>query len=97
MEYKSWVYLVIRRIGINARPLTDPRMRGFARYIVNLLQAMHKIHPDAEFYLYANRPVAPGHKEALPFAHWREELVRPKLCWQRYALRRGIQKDRFCL
>jgi glycosyltransferase involved in cell wall biosynthesis len=52
------------RVGIVARLLHDPRIRGWNRYAINLMAEL----PDlgVELVLYANRPIHPSYLRRLP-------------------------------
>src|SRR5258708_23799674 len=78
------------RIGINARLLRDPTMRGWNRYTVNLLTELSR--GGIELLLYTDRPLHPAHLarfepgsykvvQAAPmrYAFW-EQIWLPRQC-----------------
>jgi glycosyltransferase involved in cell wall biosynthesis len=52
------------KIGVNARLLGDPGIRGWNRYTVNLLAELPA--QGVELFLYSDRPVHPSHLARLP-------------------------------
>lgn len=44
------------RMGIDGRPLSALRT-GIGRYVYELLKVLHDELPEAEFYLYSNKPI----------------------------------------
>lgn len=52
------------RIGINARLLNDPMIRGWNRYTINLLAELPA--QGVELFLYSQKPVHPVYLERLP-------------------------------
>ena len=50
-------------VGVNAMSLTDPRVRGWSRYAVNLLRELSKL--GVGLRLYARTPLHPAHLDAL--------------------------------
>lgn len=75
------------RVGINANPFTDPRIRGFNRYTLNLIKAIHSEYPDDfEFILYCNRDLAQEIIDEIPFVRIRVLPLRPYEFWEQIVL-----------
>jgi glycosyltransferase involved in cell wall biosynthesis len=80
------------RIGIDGRVLADPRMRGWARYTVNLLRALSEIR-DIELVLFCVQEPWPEHlkginAKVITFCAPREFI------WNDWALPRMIRQER---
>jgi glycosyltransferase involved in cell wall biosynthesis len=52
------------KVGVNARLLGDPGLRGWNRYTVNLLAELPA--QGVELFLYSDRPIHPSHLARLP-------------------------------
>jgi glycosyltransferase involved in cell wall biosynthesis len=52
------------RVGFNARLLTDPAIRGWNRYTINLLAELPAL--GVELVLYSDRPIHPVYLDRLP-------------------------------
>ncbi len=80
------------RIGYNARLLTDPALRGWNRYTVNLLEAM--IGLGVEPVLYSDRPLHGDHLARLPGAVVRVAPPMGYDRWEQHWLPGQANRDR---
>ena len=82
------------KVGINARLLQDPSLRGWNRYTINLLGEL--IALGVELVLYTDAPLHPSHLERLRDGNFvvclREGLRYP--IWEQYWLPRQCEQDR---
>lgn len=74
------------RLGFNANTFTSPKIGGFTRHTLNLIEAIHKAAPKIEIFLYANRELSLSLLKRIPFAKPRIWPVRPYLLWEQIAL-----------
>lgn len=82
------------KIGFNGRPFCQSGIRGLGRHTLELIKALKKLHPENEFYIYSYETIDPIYKEQLPFAHFRDKKVRPKILWDLFLLGREIRQDK---
>lgn len=82
------------RVGVNARLLHAPDLRGWNRYTVNLLAGLPAL--GVELVLYADRPVHPAHLSRLPAGGYTVRVggVRPYAAWEQVWLPRACGRDR---
>jgi glycosyltransferase involved in cell wall biosynthesis len=82
------------RVGVNARLLSSPDVRGWNRYTVNLLAALPAL--GVELVLYTDRPIHPSHLARLPAGSFTERLgsVRPYAAWEQVWLPNRCRRDR---
>jgi glycosyltransferase involved in cell wall biosynthesis len=81
------------KVGINARPFAQKSMRGLSRHTYELITELHQLDSTLEFYLYTYGAVDSYYKEKLPFVHWRETKVSPKILWDLIVLPASLKKD----
>lgn len=60
------------KVGVNARLLWEPTLRGWNRYTVNLLASLAPL--GVELFLYSDRPVHPEHLARLPDGSFHQRL-----------------------
>jgi glycosyltransferase involved in cell wall biosynthesis len=86
------------RVGVVARLLSDPSLRGWNRYTVNLLAELARLD-GVELVLYATAPVHPSHLERLPAGRVRVEVAPPMRLtrWEQFWLPRQCGRDRLDL
>lgn len=81
---------MVLKIGINARSLSVFEMRGFPRYVSELVFNMLKSAHRLDIYLFCNGPIDYRYKEEFNSAcaqnnnrvFYLERKIRPKLLWQ---------------
>ena len=59
------------RIGIDARFLTHPQRGGFKTYSINLINAIHQLDAENEYFIYVDRPYEPGQLPVKKNFHYR--------------------------
>lgn len=64
------------KVGFNARCLTEPTLRGWSRYTVNLLAALAEL--DVQLVLYSDRAIHSNHLQRLPLSAY-EIRVAPRM------------------
>lgn len=81
------------RVGINARLLREPNLRGWNRYAVNLLARLPA--QGVDLVLYSDHPVHPDHLARLPAGSFVERVgrVRPHFVWEQSWLPRQCAVD----
>ena len=81
------------RVGINARLLASPDLRGWNRYTVNLLESLTQF--DVDLYLYSDAPLHPAHFERFDEArcHLRVSPRMKYLFWEQYWLPKQCRAD----
>jgi glycosyltransferase involved in cell wall biosynthesis len=82
------------RIGVNARLLREPTLRGWNRYTVNLLAELPAL--GVESILYSDQPIHPDHLRRLPEGSYRVEVSPPMryLAWEQRWLPRRCRIDK---
>ncbi len=82
------------RIGVNARLLHAPTLRGWNRYTVNLIAGLGEL--GADLVLYTDRPLSDVHAERLPRQRCtvRESGPVRYPAWEQVWLPRACAKDR---
>ena len=83
------------RIGVVARLLAEPSLRGWNRYTVNLLDALAWLE-GVEIVLYSNAPIHDNHRRRL-IRPGVEERIAPAMrlpLWEQYWLPRRCAVDR---
>ena len=82
------------RVGINARILTEPSLRGWNRYTVNLLAELSSL--GVELFLYSHQPVHSDHLGRLQPGGYTERVAPPMpyVFWEQYWLPRQCAADR---
>lgn len=85
---------MLMKVGINARLLSVPTLRGWNRYTVNLLAELPA--QGVELYLYGDRPLHPHHLARLPPGSYQVRVASPTryLWWEQYWLPRQCGADR---
>lgn len=82
------------RVGINARILTVPSLRGWNRYTVNLLSELGGL--GVELFLYSHQAVHPDHLARLQPGSFTQRLAPPLpyILWEQHWLPRQCAADR---
>ena len=82
------------RIGINARSLAAPEIRGWTRYAVQLLR--HLPEHGAEIVLFSDQQLNPGYLEQLVPGSYRIVQSPPMryLAWEQWWLPRACARER---
>jgi glycosyltransferase involved in cell wall biosynthesis len=82
------------RIGINARLLRDPTMRGWNRYTVNLVAELSR--SGVELFLYSDRQLHPAHLARFEPDSYRVVQAPPMryVLWEQVWLPRQCARDR---
>lgn len=82
------------RVAIHAHALHSPRMRGWTRYTINLIEYLPR--HDVEVFVYAFRPIDPVHEARLrPVVRAiRVGSARRYLLWEQVEIPRQCQRDR---
>ena len=80
-------------VGVNALSLTDPHVRGWTRYAVNLLRELLKL--GVGLRLYAHAPLNPGHLDELGpgDCEVRAAPPMPYTLWEQWWLPRQCRRD----
>src|SRR5438552_1474543 len=83
------------RVGFVARLLTDPSLRGWNRYSVNLLAELARLG-DVELTLYSTGPIHGGHEAKLPAGGVTVRVSPPMTVfrWEHFWLPRQCARDR---
>src|SRR3989344_840176 len=81
------------RLGFNANTFTSPKIGGVTRHTVKLIEAVHKLAPKVEIFLYANRELSPSLLKRIPFAKPRIFPARPYFLWEQIALPLHLGRD----
>jgi glycosyltransferase involved in cell wall biosynthesis len=82
------------RIGFLASTFTSPKLGGFSRHTLNLIEALSADNPDFEFFLYSNRELAPSHLKRIPKAVPRVLPIKPYFLWEQIGLPIQLSLDR---
>jgi len=89
------------KIGIDARTLYAPVLKGIGVYLQNLLGAMIRLEPSAEFYLYYDARQKTVNRRPVSSKVFERGVVFPTgdrfHCWEQLALPRALSKDRVSL
>jgi glycosyltransferase involved in cell wall biosynthesis len=82
------------KVAFNARLLTDPSLRGWNRYTINLLVELADL--GVELFLYTDRPLHESHLSRLPAGSYQVRLApqMPYLWWEQYWLPKQCDLDR---
>lgn len=86
------------RIGIDARTLTLPEIRGMASYLLDVLDSWPE--PGDRFVLFTENPSRPDRLGGSPAVEWRRVVAPPGnrvQIWDMYALPRAIRRERLDL
>lgn len=81
------------KVGINARLLSAPTLRGWSRYTINLLRGLPA--QGAELFLYSDQPLHQSHVDQLPRDSYQIRLA-PEMrytLWEQYWLSRQCAAD----
>lgn len=81
------------KVGINARLLSAPTLRGWSRYTINLLRELPA--QGAELFLYTDQPLHQNHVDQLPRQSYQIRLA-PEMrytLWEQYWLPRRCAAD----
>mgnify|MGYP003393764794 CR=1 FL=1 len=82
------------RIGFLASTFTSPKLGGFSRHTINLIESLGQANPDFEFFLYFNRELAPSLLKRIPWAIPRILPLKPYLLWEQVGLPIQLSLDR---
>lgn len=83
----------IKKIGFNGRPFCQDGLRGLGRHTLELIINLKKINPELEIYIYTYDKISSYYKNLMPFAHFQDEKIRPKMVWDLYYLPKKIRED----
>ncbi len=88
---------IMLKLGVNARILSDPALRGWSRYTVNLLRELSELGVD--LFLYSDAPLSENHLAALPKGSFHERVsrVKPYFLWEQVWLPKQCLKDKIDL
>lgn len=85
------------RIGFNGRPFCQKSMRGLSRHTLELIKGLKHLDPSLEIFVYTYGEISKFYKDALPFVHFRERRVFPKILWDIFFLNYDVWRDRLDL
>ena len=82
------------RVGIDARFITRHPRRGIGNYSLHVVNALVKLHPEVQFFLYIAIPDSEGILPRAPNVTVRQLKMPAYPLWEQIALPRAAREDR---